>query len=169
MKPLPAPSIPQPEEEPQELARFRQEWLAELQSRKPATGNEPGPTSPDDAKPSVYGTSGSKTSVIPAALPPALPGPSTQTIAGIPSAITVISPASIHRASSTPLPPALRAAINVYRRAVEHEQRGELDDALSLYRQAFRMVTYVIDRSNSCKLIPLRRIHKSIACITEKK
>jgi len=61
----------------EELARFRQEWLDELQGRK--------------AKP--------------------------------------------HNVSTDP-----PTALTTYRQAVEHEQRGQLDDALVLYRQAFRMV-----------------------------
>ena len=61
----------------EELARFRQEWLDELQLRK--------------AKPNNLTTD----------------------------------------------PP---TALTIYRQAVEHEQHGQLDDALVLYRQAFRMV-----------------------------
>ncbi|KIK08825.1 hypothetical protein K443DRAFT_671883 [Laccaria amethystina LaAM-08-1] len=75
-----------PEEEPEELARFRAEWLAELQKH--------------DA-------------------PPTQPAPST-------SART-----------------ALASALDVYRRAVQHEQRGELDDALRSYRQAFNLDPHV--------------------------
>ena len=61
----------------EELARFRQEWLDELQARK--------------TKP--------------------------------------------HNVNTEP-----PTALTVYRQAVEHEQGGRLDDALVLYRQAFRMV-----------------------------
>ena len=71
------------QEEPEELARFRAEWLAEVQKH--------------DA-------------------PPTQPVPST----------------SAHNA--------LASALDVYRRAVQHEQRGELDDALRSYRQAFNLV-----------------------------
>ena len=72
-----------PEQEPEELSRFRAEWLAEVQKH--------------DA-------------------PPTQPVPS----------------ASAHNA--------LASALDVYRRAVQHEQRGELDDALRSYRQAFSLV-----------------------------
>ena len=71
------------QEEPEELARFRAEWLAEVQKH--------------DA-------------------PPTQSVPST----------------SAHTS--------LASALDVYRRAVQHEQRGELDDALRSYRQAFNLV-----------------------------
>ena len=71
------------QEEPEELARFRAEWLAEVQKHD---------------------------------TPPTQPVPST----------------SAHNA--------LASALDVYRRAVQHEQRGELDDALRSYRQAFSLV-----------------------------
>lgn len=41
-------------------------------------------------------------------------------------------------------------ALEVYSRAVKHEQAGELDDALRLYRQAFRMDSNV-DKSHHLK------------------
>jgi F-box protein 9 len=55
-----------------------------------------------------------------------IPGPSSEQIAGSPT------PHSVG-------PPALRTAIELYRRAVDDEQGGRLDDALRLYRSAFRM------------------------------
>jgi F-box protein 9 len=41
--------------------------------------------------------------------------------------------------ASLPLPPKLSKALEVYQQAVLHEQRSELEDALRLYRQAFRL------------------------------
>ncbi|PPQ96280.1 hypothetical protein CVT26_005667 [Gymnopilus dilepis] len=72
-------------EENPELARFRAEWLAELQSRRAAAALNDGKI--------------------------------------------------VHPQASTKL----QKALNVYRRAVELEQQSELDEALLLYRQAFRM------------------------------
>lgn len=104
-----------PGEEPQDLARFRQEWLAEVQHRKtPSTGK----------------ATTSNTSSGPAA---------HTTIDAVRSVVSTTSP-------NVPLPPTLGSAINVYRQAVENEQRGNLDEALILYRQAFRMVTPAIRR-----------------------
>lgn len=37
------------------------------------------------------------------------------------------------------LPPSAAKALEIYRKAVAHEQRSELDEALRLYRQAFRI------------------------------
>lgn len=55
-----------------------------------------------------------------------LAGPSSEQIAGNPT---------LHSVG----PPALKSAIELYRQAVDHEQAGRLDDALRLYRSAFRM------------------------------
>lgn len=41
--------------------------------------------------------------------------------------------------ASLPLPPKLSKALQIYEQAVVHEQRSELDEALRLYRQAFRL------------------------------
>lgn len=84
------------EPEPEELARFRAEWLAELHA------------------------------------PPTQPVPSS----------------SAHTA--------LADALDVYRRAVQHEQRGELDDALRSYRQAFNLVLTFPFFSICTHLIPCR-------------
>ncbi|EDR14575.1 uncharacterized protein LACBIDRAFT_305309 [Laccaria bicolor S238N-H82] len=73
------------QEEPEELARFRAEWLAELQKH--------------DA-------------------------PRIQ---------------QIQLGPPTSAPATLASALDLYRRAVQHEQRGELDDALRSYRQAFHL------------------------------
>ncbi|KDQ61724.1 hypothetical protein JAAARDRAFT_150624 [Jaapia argillacea MUCL 33604] len=39
----------------------------------------------------------------------------------------------------TTIPPTLASAIQIYARAVQYEQQGQLDEATKLYRQAFRM------------------------------
>ena len=43
------------------------------------------------------------------------------------------------RGTTAAMGPALQRAVEVYRKAILHEQRSELDDALRLYRTAFRM------------------------------
>jgi F-box protein 9 len=135
---------PSEDEEPQELAHFRREWLAELLKKKTDTGTA---TATSIGGPPVTEASAVKLSrdLWPSfAAPQNYPGPSSQTIAGRPSALSnvSISSSSIEH-SSTPLPRTISSAINIYRQAVEHEQRGDLDDALLLYRQAFRMVRRV--------------------------
>ncbi|KAG5723678.1 F-box only protein 9 [Termitomyces sp. T112] len=130
-----------PEEETNELKRFRQEWLAELRSRKAAASAGASGTSTirnDAEEVNSPHQSSSKAAAeapgIPGALPHAI-GPSSQVIAGS------YTP-SIYLAA-TSLPQKLGSALNVYRRAVEREQSGDLDDALLLYRQAFRMDPHV--------------------------
>jgi F-box protein 9 len=120
------------DDEPQELARFRREWLAELQKKKQT--DPTGVTQPVAVKQRWKPWAAS-------AAPQNYPGPSAQTLTGRPSTLpnVSISSSSVER-GITPLPRTVSSALNVYRQAVEHEQRGELDDALLLYRQAFRTV-----------------------------
>ncbi|KAF8074834.1 hypothetical protein FPV67DRAFT_1408248 [Lyophyllum atratum] len=135
-----APSI-STDVEPQELARFRAEWLAELQSRKAAKSLAGKQVNLALASEPQQGTSKTvaKSPVIPAPFPQV--GPSTPTIAGVPPALAKFTPSA--QLVDSPLPHKLGSALSIYRRAVEHEQRGELDDALVLYRQAFRMDAHV--------------------------
>lgn len=124
-------------EESKELAQFRQEWLVELQQRR--AGLAVGPTSPTA---NVLAKPGKSPVVYPLApldnvfvSPNDQPRQSQQANASRPY-VSAHSHNSIGIGSAS----TLGSALSVYRRAVEHEQRGELDDALSLYRQAFRMV-----------------------------
>lgn len=141
-------SLLPPEEEPAELARFRAEWLAELKKRKAedAAGSQ---TAPPNFEVNLKAESSSSSGIhAPSvAVPQDTPGPSTQTISGTPAALTYVSPAAV-RGGSAALPPVLGTALNIYRRAVEHEQQSELDNALLLYRQAFRMVIYILALKN---------------------
>lgn len=128
-------------EEPSELERFRREWLAELRGRRAAAATS-GTSTParNNAGEIVSAHQSSsktaaQTSNIPTTLSKAI-GSSSQVIA---SASSNCAP-SIYLAA-TPLPQKLNSALNVYRRAVQREQTGDFDDALLLYRQAFRMVS----------------------------
>lgn len=115
----------------EELARFRQEWLEEVRgkhktqssqdavppSSSPSTSNgQTQPQSPPGHRAGQRRTSYDTTSPPPAARKPA----------------TSTTPAATFG-------PALQRAVEVYRKAVQHEQKSELDDALRLYRTAFRM------------------------------
>ncbi len=115
-------------EEPEELVRFREQWLAEVRSKKKAPQSQDAGSAP------------------PAAAFEALPPPQVllrpATIHHVQAAIHHNPPAVRRLPSSigpAPLGPALQRAVEVYRKAVQHEQRSELDDALHLYRSAFRM------------------------------
>ena len=111
-----------------ELARFREEWKADLNQRlnRPDVTQKPPPTE----------------------LTPA-PEPTSPLISAVPQrTIKPVSP--IVPTDSAPGPsrgpgftaalsPAQENALALYRRAVAHEQKSELDDALLLYKQAFRV------------------------------
>jgi F-box protein 9 len=110
-----------PQEESQELSRFRQEWLAELSARRSsvsaadAPSNLPGPTHQSSQA-----------------------HPSTSTTVAQKPAVPTVSLPSIQ--ASAVLSDVQASALEKYRQAIQHEQRGQLDDALTLYRHAFRIV-----------------------------
>ncbi|KAG6833000.1 hypothetical protein H0H87_012586 [Tephrocybe sp. NHM501043] len=131
-----------PEDEPNELARFRQEWLAELRSRKTVAGtpgtataqNDPGIDAQDhNSSKAVFQSAVTYTRGL-----HKINGSSPRADDGASTTYT----ASVHLATNT-LPVTLESALNIYRKAVQKEQSGDLDDALSLYRQAFRMDAHV--------------------------
>ncbi|KAI0369166.1 hypothetical protein BV20DRAFT_968356 [Pilatotrama ljubarskyi] len=119
-------------EEPEELVRFRQQWLEELRSKKkPAPSQDASTSSP--AAPSTTSPEASA----PPHSPPAHHHAQRRPSHGHPS-----SPSSTRRPSAiapAPFGPTLQRAVEVYRKAVYHEQRSELDEALRLYRMAFRL------------------------------
>ncbi|KAI0832067.1 hypothetical protein BC628DRAFT_1336193 [Trametes gibbosa] len=123
-------------EEPDELVRFRQQWLEEVRSKKKASSSQDGSSAPAAITPASTSTSAHPHS------PPAHHPTHRR-----PSHGALSSPLLGKRpsASVTPAPmgPALQRAVEIYKNAVHHEQRGELDDALRLYRTAFRMDTNV--------------------------
>ncbi len=103
-----------PVEDSEELKRFRAEWKAEVEHRKAVT--EP------NAKDVVDNSEHKPVHHLP------LPTPSSPT-------------KPQHRVSAlshAPPSEAQGSALAVYRSAVAHEQLGDLDVALRLYRQAFR-------------------------------
>jgi F-box protein 9 len=139
------------EDDTAELARFRQEWLAELRLRKAELSGTVADT----------GT-GTGTGTVPISVestrqsqPPLLgtKEPIRQTLKengsalareAVPSRCIRATHPALNKdgriASSFQISKALESALNLYRRAVLHEQRSELDQALLLYRQAFRLV-----------------------------
>ncbi|KAJ7255522.1 hypothetical protein B0H12DRAFT_1233120 [Mycena haematopus] len=111
-----------------ELARFREEWKKEVE-RKKNPPSEPGPSKARPLPSTEYDISEASSSGT------ATPGPSSEAISGTPSAMAAAS--AFFKVSS--VPSSVRNALAIYTRAVQHEQSGQLDTALSLYRQAFRM------------------------------
>ncbi|KAK2463536.1 hypothetical protein APHAL10511_004287 [Amanita phalloides] len=114
-----------------ELARFREKWKAEVQSRKKAA---------DDS--STQSGSSPPARVHPLAFAPKhLDSKLERGSAG------AVSIGKVH-ANMTAPSETLLSALQAYRDAIQREQNGELDDALVLYRQAFRMDPHV-DRAYS--------------------
>ncbi|TFK39816.1 hypothetical protein BDQ12DRAFT_512503 [Crucibulum laeve] len=137
--PAQVPPVPPPEEEPQELARFREEWKAELQRRRAATAATQASSSPPQP-------ASSSESTLPAS-PPAkvfVPVSVSQPRAG-PSknVLPETHPALNGTERPTYVSPGLGNALSIYRQAVYAEQRSDLDEALLLYRQAFRLDPHV--------------------------
>ncbi|KAI9059943.1 hypothetical protein FKP32DRAFT_1578870 [Trametes sanguinea] len=128
---MPVPSQT-PADEPEELVRFRQQWLEEVRSKKKAPQPQD-PSSPPAASSST-------------AVPEASARPRSPTVPHLTQRRPSYDAAAPHPAVKKPpsiTPPAfgpsLQRAVEVYRKAIQHEQRAELDDALRLYRTAFRM------------------------------
>lgn len=141
---------PSTAEENPELLKFREEWLAELQQRKrvskAAVVNQ-------SAGSSKLETPGKETH--PGALQFLVELNLVQGTSGLSSSSATASGRSTHTPAYLATHPALNngeiqqpshgstvleRALDLYRRAVEHEQKSELDEALLLYRQAFRLV-----------------------------
>lgn len=102
--------MPQPQPDSDELARFRAEWRDEVERRKTSTS-----------------TTATVTDEPPRKFEIPLPTPAAA------SKATIVSdfPNAPHSASQS-------SALAVYRSAVENEERGDTDEALRLYRIAFR-------------------------------
>lgn len=120
--------------ESEELVRFRQQWLQEVRQKK---GQPSSTTSPAGPPPSATASASNEEQARPQS-PPAHRTAHRRMSHDAPS-----PPASV-RKPATPsavaqFSPALLRAVEVYSTAVQHEQRSELNEALRLYRTAFRM------------------------------
>jgi len=127
------------QEDSDELARFREEWKAEVERKKHSSpGSSSTLAQPGEAKVSPTRTVDRRLSTRAERRPTIIGSPSTPT----PSATTPIHPGIIDGVvvASAGVSTGLESALRYYRRAVHSEQQGALDSALSLYRQAFRLV-----------------------------
>ncbi|PIL25140.1 hypothetical protein GSI_13029 [Ganoderma sinense ZZ0214-1] len=117
-----------------ELARFRQQWLEEVRKKKTHT-------SQDDTR----ATTSSKAVEAATHSPPHSPSAHRTThrrTSHHDEPAVVIKPGAPREAVAQ-FSPTLQRAVEVYQKAVQHEQKSELDDALRLYRTAFRLDTNV--------------------------
>lgn len=114
-----SPGLPSQEYESSELANFRAEWRAELESRKRARQ-----------------ASASTTNIVEHAL---YPTPRTRKPTLVAQSHPVIT--SDGEIIGEKQGKALTSALSVYKQAIQFEQAGDLDQALILYKHAFRMVS----------------------------
>ena len=128
-----------------ELARFRQEWLAELHRRKAESlGIVTGTGTAGSAQQSQPPLSGTKDSTGQISKENESSLEATFSREVVPSRRNLATHPALNEDGrmAPPLQPSkvLESALNIYRRATVHEQRGELDQAILLYRQAFHLV-----------------------------
>ncbi|KAL0576269.1 hypothetical protein V5O48_005713 [Marasmius crinis-equi] len=122
-------------EETEDLRKFREAWRAEVRKKKGGAGAG---TSLDQEKATTKPPEDAglgRAPINPRPNPELLPGPSNETIAG-PSEEQ--SRPTSHLAAAIAYNTTASPAVAIYRQAVLQEQKGDLDEALSLYRQAFR-------------------------------
>jgi F-box protein 9 len=101
----------------EELARFREEWKREVEAkRNPPLDRLAAPSRPQPQPSAEYDISGASSSGN------ATPSNETSTISSIPPVLTT----SGYFNAST-VPSAVRHALALYTRAVQHEQSGQLD------------------------------------------
>ncbi|KAJ3511115.1 hypothetical protein NLJ89_g4282 [Agrocybe chaxingu] len=142
--PKAAAKLLEDEQEPAELVKFRQEWLAELQKRKAEQSSARRRSSATAITIQLEAASSSSNAhdlAKPQFYPPESPTSSRRTptapafeVPSLPAKHPVLASGQITYQS-----PVLQNALSFYHRAIEHEQKGELDEALNLYRQAFRL------------------------------
>jgi F-box protein 9 len=121
------PSTPQLiEQEPEELARFRQAWKAELQQRKTSISSSADAFDSSSGHDAESQAGSSTSTIVPVTAAHVVHKHHT------PHTHTFIGQERITGEVSHP-------SVSIYRNAVDHERRGDLDKALALYRQAFRM------------------------------
>ncbi len=141
-----------------ELIRFREEWLAELRKQGKVlrvaqdastskAGNAPEPGVSDDQAQPLHPSG-------PSSYQPAAPH-----VSEITSTAPLVAKITTHPAVKNgeivkqfPASKVVQTALEIYRRAVDHEQRAELDEALLLYRQAFRLVCSALRYVDACGL-----------------
>lgn len=158
---VPDKSRPDGAEDNPELIRFREEWLAELRKQgkvlraaqdastavtsKEGNAPEPG-TSDDQAQPPHPSGPSSHQPPAPHVSETAPTAPLTARVTTHPA----VKNGEIVK--QFPASKVVQTALEIYRRAVDHEQRSELDEALLLYRQAFRLVCSALRYVDACGL-----------------
>lgn len=131
-----------------ELERFRQEWRAEVKGRRgvdvgPSKRRTDAKVQEDTVMPQRSGLGASPVLEFrPATSPKArITSPSAPT-SSLPDLLHEGSPSHLKSPQAGPSrvkPRSKQTAVDLYAEAVEHEQAGQLNDALMLYRRAFKI------------------------------
>ena len=120
----------------EELAKFRDEWVAEVRQRKDASATSA-------TAPSSCGTH-TEESLLSPPMSPMETMSSSSTRPRSPEMTRTQQKARItHTATTHYMSKSMEKALDIYRRAIIHEQAGNLDEALGLYRTAFRLESNV--------------------------
>lgn len=124
------------EEESSELRQFREQWKEEVRRRReeqhaPQQGTTAAPNRQRVSSPETHARSHAHPRTAP---PETEAKPSTtRSVSDVPHQVLHTS----H--DQSPLSGSIARAVEIYRSAVQHEQESDLDEALKLYRQAFRL------------------------------
>lgn len=129
------------EQEPEELARFREQWRAEVQQRKaqqqaPVQGES---SQSDPARRPRTGVPPRKGKIPEDGPAPSFGGFTPLGYAPIPRSAPTRAETTILTTGKIAFTAKQKEAIEVYGRAIDAEQASDLDEALRLYRQAFRL------------------------------
>jgi F-box protein 9 len=124
------------EEESAELRQFREQWKKEVRHRREEQQVQPqGAT----AEPSQHKVSSPEPYARSHASPRAA-APETEVKPPTTGSVPGASHQALHMShGQSPLSGSIARAVEIYRSAVQHEQESDLDEALRLYRQAFRL------------------------------
>lgn len=124
------------EEESAELRQFREQWKEEVRRRREELQVQQQGTA---AEPSQHKAPSPETYAKPHTSPRAAPS-ETEAKPSATSSAAGASHKALHTShDQSPLSGSIARAVDIYRSAVQHEQESDLDEALRLYRQAFRL------------------------------
>ena len=137
------PGPPPPPSTDEELEAFRKEWRQEVQAKKhdPQAHSQVHPLIWNGEPTSSYSQTGpsseAKERTLSPRRPTKLPSPQQQIHALPPSAPSLAGPSTARRPRK--VVEADEDPVAIYAQAVEHEQSGRLNDALRMYRRAFKL------------------------------
>ena len=150
------------EEEPTELRQFREQWKEEVRLRREEQHvHQQGASSEPNQHKASSPARNSQSHAHPRLTP---------LDTAVKSPLTWSAPRQTPHTShgQSPLSGSIARAVEIYRRAVQREQESDLDEALGLYRQAFRLNPDV-DRAYFKEEERLKQLGRSAIGISHKK